>query len=76
MQEEDILLSRASGSSQGERVFSLQGNGTKGTTRGMANTAVDDILTTGVVIYVDRHAAEGGHFGRELRKTGIVLSDV
>lgn len=41
---------------------------------GRANTAVDDILTTGVVIDVNRHAAKGGHFGGELRKAGVVLS--
>lgn len=35
---------------------------------------VDDILAAGIVVDVDRDAAQGGDFGGELRESGVVLS--
>jgi len=35
---------------------------------------VDNILTPGIVVDVDRDAAQGGDFGREFFEAGIVLS--
>lgn len=44
-----------------------------GRRRVCAYTVIDDMLISGVVVYIDRHAAEGRHFGGEFGETGVVL---